>query len=367
MKILKTLNHSSFYWMFFLILFLYGFSTRFPKLLLVIPVGLFFLYLCLNIKDLKTKIDNSFLAYITLISVFGILLFIGGIFNLDFEQRVSDASYIFLALFPLFFIFYFEMNKSSQYRIFQNLFLSYFILSILLFILLRTGFIHWNRYQHVGNCLAATSILALGIRNIKFKWIIFFILLICVLLTGSRQSLAGILFVGIIYVILNRFKLFIALLGFVLVLITNKEYFIEILSDIARKYDMFTISRLLVVFKQDGGGISIITRLEIYDRLISELTVLPNLFFSPYKKEYFPHNYFLEYSLTSGILIGFIFTLFIFNNLYKGMVKNRNNILLYLPLFYLLPFNVSSGIAASKYFLFFIILIMRINKNDLIK
>jgi hypothetical protein len=337
--------------MFFLILFLYGFSTRFPKLLLIIPVGLFFLYLCLNIKDLKTKIDNSFLSYITLISVFGILLFIGGIFNLDFEQRVSDASYIFLALFPLFFIFYFEMNKSSQHRIFQNLFLSYFILSILLFILLRTGFIHWNRYQHVGNCLAATSILALGIRNIKFKWIIFFILL----------------FVGIIYVILNRFKLFIALLGFVLVLITNKEYFIEILSDIARKYDMFTISRLLVVFKQDGGGISIITRLEIYDRLISELTVLPNLFFSPYKKEYFPHNYFLEYSLTSGILIGFIFTLFIFNNLYKGMVKNRNNILLYLPLFYLLPFNVSSGIAASKYFLFFIILIMRINKNDLIR
>ena len=328
MKILKTLNHSSFYWMFFLILFLYGFSTRFPKLLLVIPVGLFFLYLCLNIKDLKTKIDNSFLAYITLISVFGILLFIGGIFNLDFEQRVSDASYIFLALFPLFFIFYFEMNKSSQYRIFQNLFLSYFILSILLFILLRTGFIHWNRYQHVGNCLAATSILAFGIKNIKFKWIIFFILLICVLLTGSRQSLAGILFVGIIYVILNRFKLFIALLGFVLVLIINKEYFIEILSDIARKYDMFTISRLLVVFKQDGGGISIITRLEIYDRLISELTVLPNLFFSPYKKEYFPHNYFLEYSLTSGILIGFIFTLFIFNKLYKGMVKNRNNILL---------------------------------------
>ena len=37
--------------------------------------------------------------------------------------------------------------------------------------------------------------------------------------------------------------------------------------------------------------------------------------------------------------------------------------LFYFSLFYFLPYNVSSGIAAAKYFLFYFILILYLNKN----
>jgi hypothetical protein len=363
MTILKILKQPSFYWMFFLILFLYGFSTRLNKFLLIIPLLLFLFYIIFNIKILKIKLSKSFLVYILLLSIFTILLFVGGIINLDFELRVPESSYIFFAMFPLFFIFHFEIEKSEEPKIFQNLFFSYLIISVFLFFLLRTGVFEWNRYQHVGNSLAAASILALGLKNIKLKWIIFSTLLIFVLLTGSRQSLFGILFVGFIYVILNRVKWFLILICFSIIVFVNKDYFVGLLSEIALKYDMFTLKRLLVALQEDGGGASVTTRIEIYTRLLNKLTILPNLSFSPNKKELFPHNYFLEYSLTSGIVLGATFTLFVFNNIIKGMIKNRNNILLYLSLFYLLPFNVSSGLAASKYFLFFIILIMRINQK----
>ena len=363
MTLFKILKQRSFYWMFLLIFFLYGFSTRFNKVLLIIPIGFFLIYLLLNKKSTEVKISNSFLFYIILLALFSILLFTGGILFLDFDFRVSDALYIVFALFPIFFIFYVETLKHNQEKIFKNLFFSYLIISLFLFILLKTGVFHWNRYQHVGNSLSAAAVLSFGLKSKKWRWILFLTFLTLVLLTGSRQSLFGILAVGIIYITLNRPKIFLAFVLFVVFLKVYQDYFIRLLIDIAYDYDMFTLKRLLAAITQEGGGSSIITRKEIYSRLIGELTFLPNFTFSPSKKELFPHNYFLEYSLTSGAFLGLIFTFYVLGVTTKAVLKNKNNILLYISLFYILPFSVSSGLAASKYFLFFIILILRINQK----
>lgn len=160
---------------------------------------------------------------------------------------------------------------------------------------------------------------------------------------------------------LNRFRLFIALVILVIVVIVNLDYFINVLYNIAVDYDMYTLKRVLS-FTNEGGGTSVVARVDIYNRLFNKLTFYPNLSFSPNTKKLFPHNYFLEYSLTCGYIIGGIFTLFITSSVIKILLKNKNNILLYFSLFYILPFNVSSGLAASKYFLFYFILILELNK-----
>lgn len=361
MTFFKTLRKPSFYWMFILVLFLYGFSTRFNSFLLIIPLGFFFVYLGLNTKVIKSRISNVFLIYIIFLIIFVVLLLFGGLINFDFDFRVSDSLFYIFTLFPLFFVFYYEINKSTELEMFHNLFFSYLILGSILFILLKTGVFDKQRYQHVGNSLAATSILALALKNRKIRWFAFLSVFIMLLFTGSRQSLFGVLFVGVIYIMLNRFRLFLALVILLIVVIVNLDYFISILFNLSVDYDMYTLRRVLA-FTKEGGGTSVVARVDIYNRLINKLTFYPNLFFSANTKKLFPHNYFLEYSLTCGYIIGGLFTLFITNRVIKTLFKNKNNILLYFSLFYILPFNVSSGLAASKYFLFYFILIIELNK-----
>lgn len=357
----KTLKKPSFYWVFILVFFLYGFSTRLNSLLLVIPITFFLIYLALNIKVIRLPISSVFLIYISFLLIFVFFLLLGGLIGFDFNYRVSDSFYYIFTLFPLFFVFYYEINKSTESDIFQNLFFSYLILGSLLFVLLKTGVFDRQRYQHVGNCLAATSILALALKNKKVRWVTFVSVFIMLLFTGSRQSLFGVLFVGVIYLMLNRFRLFITLIILVIIVAINFEYFVNIIYNLAVDYDMFTLKRLLA-FTKEGGGTSVVARVEVYNRLFNELTFYPNLSFSPNEKKFFPHNYFLEYSLTSGYIIGGAFTLFIIYSLTKMLFKHKNNVLLYFSLFYILPFNVSSGLAASKYFLFYFILIIELNK-----
>lgn len=347
----------SFLWMFFLILFLYGLSSRFNTVFLLVPIGFFVIYSIFNKDIIKEKISNSFLIYILFLTIYAILLFIGGAIFLDFEYRVSNALYMVFGLFPLFFIFYFELNKRLMTTIYINLFYSYAIISLLLFFLLYYGYFAWNRYQHVGNILAATAILSLGFDSKKKKWILFLVFFILCLLTGSRQSLAGILFVGLVFILLNKPKIVLISGAVIWGIIYNKDYFINLLSELAYEYRFITLNRLLVALNQEGGGSSITVRLEVYERLVDMLTLLPNLKFSPNIKELFPHNFFLEYGLTCGVIITLFFVIAVMYILITKILKYRKNVFLYFSLFYILPFMVSSGIAAAKYFLFFIILI----------
>jgi hypothetical protein len=240
--------------------------------------------------------------------------------------------------------------------------MAYTIISILLFFLLYNGYFNWNKYQHVGNILAATAILSLSFSNKKQKWILFLFFMTLCILTGSRQSLVGVLFIGIFYLLLNKPKIVLLIILFLSFLVLKKDYIINKIIEIGNEYNFVTLQRFSA-FTEEGGGSSVSVRVDIYNRLIDMLTYFPNFTFSPNIKELYPHNFFLEYSLSCGILIGVAFISFILYVVLRKIKANKKNVLFYFSLFYFFPFSISSGIAAAKYFLFFIILIIFLSET----
>jgi hypothetical protein len=294
---------------------------------------------------------------IGILMFFPVFLIIGGLYGMDFSIRIKAAIYIVFFLFPMMLIFYNEIKNNPLDATYRNLLAAYIIIGLLLFFLYKYGILAWNRYQHVGNILGATSILFFGLSNKRHKWILFFTWLVLVLSVGSRQALFGLFFCGMIYIFVGNYRVFLTFLASSTLIYFNSEFILEKVSELAYKYDLNTLLRVIYAINT-GGGNSANTRLEIYNNLIHEIKLLPNLNFSPNHDLLLPHNFFLEYFIVCGFLLGIIFLVFIIWLISKSIMKNRESVLVYFTLFYFISFNVSTGIGAAKYFIYYCFLLI---------
>ena len=360
-RIYKTLISKSFIWIFILTFLLYAFSVRFPVVFYIVPFAIFLAYFFLNRQ--KNKLSIIAVLFFLILSMFPLFLVIGGLYGLDFSIRIKAAFYIVLFLFPLILIFYNEAKKHPIETTYNNLLVSYVIIGLLLFFLYNYGMIAANRYQHVGNILAATSLLILGLKNKQTKWTLFFIWLVFVLSVGSRQALLGLVFCGLIYVFIANYKVFITFVITSILVYLNGDFILAKIEEISYANGFNTILRIIYAINT-GGGNSVNTRIKIYKDLIQEVKLLPNLSFTPNTDLLLPHNFFLEYFITCGILLGIIFILFILWLVFSTIVKNKNSILVYFTLFYFISFNVSTGIGAAKYFIYYCFLLIIIREKQ---
>lgn len=354
----RTLS-KSFAWIFTLTFLLYFFSVRFPLYLYPLPIVTFLIYF--NFSPGSQLSVKAIILYF-FISVFVLMLIISGLYNLNFNIQIKTALYLIFFLVPLTYIFYSEANKHPISRTFSNILYSYLILSTVIFLLYQYGFIAANRYQHVGNILAASSILILGINNKKLKWTLFFIWLFFILIVGSRQALAGLVFSGLIFFVFNNFKTTLVFLITCITLYLNSDFILNKISELAYQYEFTTLIRIIYSINT-GGGNSFNTRIEIYTNLINEVNFFPNLGFIPNNDMLLPHNFFLEYFIVCGYFFGLLFMIIIFIIIYNSVFSKKHQVLVYFSLFYFVTFNVSTGIGASKYFLYYCFLLIVLNQK----
>ncbi|WP_187294267.1 hypothetical protein [Olleya sp. ITB9] len=363
MKFFKFLSENlfrkSFVIIFILTFFLYSFSFRFSFLLYIVPLAFFIAYLFFN-RNFKIKL-KALIFYFLLIS-FALLLFAGGLIDFDFLVRVKSAMYLALFFIPMSYIFYCEVDKHDLQTTYKNLLLSYFILGLFIFFLHSNGLINSNRYQHVGNILAGLTILLFGLKSKWYKWIFISIIFFLLLLSGSRQALVGLVFTLMVYLLVSNFKsvMYATIVG--LIIFLNWDYIFKKIELFAHEKNIATLIRMTYAIKSNGGA-SVQVRFDIYKNLIQEINFLPNLSFSPNKDSLLPHNFFLEYFVTSGYLLGSLFFIFIIYLFIQTIYNHKNNVLVYFSIFYFVPFNVSSGLTSAKYFLYYCLLVIIIQSK----
>lgn len=360
----KSIKSWSFWCVLLLTFLLYSFSNRFPLFLYPIPLIFFGIYFFKNFKN--NKLSNFCLIFNILLLMFPLFQVLGGIYPFDYEFRIKDAIYFCSFILPLCFVFYVEIKKTPIENTYFNLLFSYMVISLFLFFIYTQGYIAENRYQHVGNALAANFILFFGLKKRGHKLLLSLLWLIMILQVGSRQALAGIFFVSLIFVFVSNYRVFFVFILFSLITFSYRSEVLDKISTLSHKYDLTTMKRIVDSI-YSGGGNSANNRIRIYNDLIGEIGFFPNLEFSPNHDFALPHNFFLEYAINCGGIIGCFFFLFIFYLILKSILKSRNNILLYFSLFYFIPFNVSTGIGAAKYFIYYcflLIVILEKRKNE---
>ncbi len=357
--IFKTGKSHAFIWIFLTTFILYGLSSRFPAVVYLIPTVILLLFIILHTKTLQVGFDTLTSMLLIMLLVYVFFLLIGGVAFFQYEHKVKLALYYLLDIIPLAILLRLIYLRYGEYSFINGLYLSFVLVGLLLFVLLYVGYFPSNRYQHVGNILGATAILSFSLSISKQKQSILFIIFLFLLLTtGSRQALAGILFAGLVYLILNGWRWFLLLLALSILILIFKDQLLEWLIDLSDKYDLRTLHRTFHAFTAKGGGSSVSTRMEIYTNLFNSLHFFPDPSFIADIKARFPHNYFLEYALTAGAILGVFFIIFIGYILLKVCSTLRRQPILYFVLMYFVPFNISSGIAAAKYFLIFLFVLI---------
>ena len=351
-----------FWIIFFLTLFLHLFSYNLPVYFDLIPFALSLVYFALNHR--RFTINKNLVIYLGLLVIYGIILLIGGALDLDLDIRLRTASYLFLYFIPLSLVFYNVINNLNFETIHQSLFLSYLILAAAVYFLYVNGYIAWNRYQQVGNILAALSILTLGysFKTKATKIILTAIILFCLLGVGSRQAIAGLVFCVLFFAFFTNYKFLLSFLFIAGLIYLNldaiTEWFIE--SNFSKNYN---VTRRIAYALKNNGGESIQIRMEIYENLIQKIKIYPNLSFSPNNIFSYPHNFFLEFSISCGLIIGAFLLTTIGYVLYSMARLTPNRSLFYFSLLFFIPFNVSTGFSAAKYFLYYFVLILVLSKQ----
>ena len=169
------------------------------------------------------------------------------------------------------------------------------------------------------------------------------------LLTGSRQSMFGFAITFLIsdFYIKFKYKLIISILIVGFFSTINYSNYINMLFNFSVKHNIHTVTRFL--YKLENGD----SRVSIYTDFFSKLELYPQ--FTSFKIESgeLPHNFFMEYAYICGGIFGFLFFIYIIRTIY---LMRNNGMLFRLLLFYFVPFMVSSGLAAAKYFIFILII-----------
>lgn len=337
-------------WFYIAIILLYGFSTRMPLVTYVLPLSLFFYYFATRFNEIA-KLKKEFLTYYLLLGMFALLYIIGGMIYIDYQYRIRIGVYILFFFLPLSIVFYNEFCKLSINDSTFKLFFVFLTLGLTVFFMHKYGVISKNRYQQVGNILAATSILTFQIYSKYTKRILFAFLLFLIIIVGSRQSLISVIFAGVMYFFIKNLKTFLVFLLTSIIVLFNKSFLLEKATEFAFKYKYETLKRLTYALNSDSV---LGKRADIYYSLISEVKLYPNFKFSPNQDHLLPHNFFLEYFIICGFVIGVFFLLFMLIILNRSIKNMKNQTLFYFVMIFFIPFNLSSGFSAAKYFVFFV-------------
>jgi len=338
---------------FILLIALYGLSYKLP---IAIIVPWILISYCFTAKHMRLKkLSIYFLILSLFLFIYAYFSILPAVFDKSFEGGIRNGMYLVFCLMPLFFQAYFlDLDKDELEK---GLRASFIIISIMILTFFFTGIISSDRYQQVGNIVALTSLLMLysGKKKLAYLSVVGFVL---ILFIGSRQALIGAVFaISIIYLVNKslRFNLTLATAVLSIFLLNIADVHKTTFDD----YDILnfindseiqTLSRIIYKLNNEEE------RILIWKLFLSETEVLPKgVFFGNTKKIMEqPHNFFIEYTYVNGYLFGLPFLLLIIFAIRKIITKNK--ILGIMLLFYFIPFNVSFGLTAAKYFLFFMFL-----------
>lgn len=284
------------------------------------------------------------------------------VFDKSFDGGIRNGMYLVFCLMPLFFQAYFlDLDKDELEKGLRG---SFIILSIIVLFLFFTGIISDVRYQQVGNIVALTSLLMLysGKKKLVCLSLIGFVL---VLFLGSRQALIGAVFAIIIIYLSNkslRFFLILTAATVITLWMSNMQVHTTTTDDnelvsMINDSEIQTLSRIIYKLNNEEE------RILIWKSFLGNTAVFPKGVFFGNSKEIMdqPHNFFIEYAYVNGYLFGIPFFMLIIFAIRK--IVSKNKILGIILLFYFIPFNVSFGLTAAKYFLFFMFLSLGFQEN----
>ena len=342
---------------------LYGVSTRFP-IYLYAAIGIILLGLSLLFYK-KLNRSNLILTNYILYFAYSLVILIGIFFNGHVDNSINTFLYINIYLFPLI-ILLINLEKHNN-KFFYDLTVAFFGLSTILICAYFLGFIEQSRYQHIGNITAASiALLYWNDRLGKSKYLLISLLFITILALGSRQAFLAVLFLNVFLAIKNLNVFYQSLI--ILIPILGIKYLsmnVDALYMLSIDYNLETVTRILYEFNSDsvGGG-----RLVIYNAYLENISLTPNfLHFDLNLANNLPHNFFIEVGYVAGALFLFVYIIIHLYSIFIVLSKQKayDNPCLHLLVIYFITFNVSSGLAAAKYFIVFYFLFISIkNYNE---
>ena len=333
-----------------IILLIYGLSFNFPAWLWtlgLIPV----FFIGLNKKKVS-KTNKSALILTAFLLCYFFFSLLPSIFYDELKGGFKNALYLIICLIPLFYSSY--HLSTQKYITHKTLLISFSIIAPTIYILYVLEYIDSGRYQQVGNLMSILAILLFYCQNKIYK-LISFCCLVLVLQIGSRQSLLGFILAVIFPLMRNTRNL---LLFFFLIIffgnadmVKAAEYLNSNLSLFEFKYNLnfATLKRFLALIISESTNV----RLTIWEHFFEITTLFPQGIFFAETNNIIdqPHNFFIEFNYVCGYILGIPFMLFTCYLLIKS--SNRYNVFGALMMFSFVPFNISWGLTAAKYFLLF--------------
>lgn len=346
----KILN-KNFLFVFSSLLLLYGLSER--NLLIVNGIAILF-YSILFYLPIKNRfsllLKTKWMFFFFLVLFF--FLLIPSLLGVAKKWGIDYAFYLIVVLLPLWISpFYYKIKDKEKIKLY--IVISIVLIAIPIALAYFRGIIATERYQQVGNLLGASAVGIFFIRNKKednkLNILYSLVFLVLALMTGGRQFIVGVLLVMTVYLMKkNIIIVSVVITAVSSILLSFKEEILAFLWTMSSRYNLLSVER--AVSKYNNGGVDA-DRMDIYVKYLNKISFYPQYASFRQVSLELPHNFFLEYSYICGLGFGIGFILYI---LYQ-IVKARNNgVLFYLLLFYFVPFSVSAGITAAKYFLFMI-------------
>lgn len=335
------------------------FITQLFRLVTVVTI---ILVICFSRLKVTYTRAHVFLFFCIIAYVLRVLIY----FANGFENSFFTFFYYFQNLFILLLIpialIAFDLNKAHLEYLKQVFFKYSLFFILLLFILLpfsepgRLGFERLNPisialYLGAGIIIAANS-------NIKIfiKLIHIFLSLYLMILSGSRGPLLALLLcLFMFFLFRSSTKVKIALGGVFLFFIAVFIRFVQ---------DIIAIAPALARFNptSDAGYMSVGIRLEQYMSAIDIFT--DNIFFGGSLLEqahnYYPHNLFLELAMSTG-LVGIIIVLLLasFTVIKAWKLPDSQKWINFLTLYFFLSMMFSASIATSYQLIILLLLVLR--------
>ena len=317
--------------------------------------------LILIIPKLNVPFKNMWMFHVFLIFwVFtDLIVMIIDIYNFGFiHLALGNLAVISFQLPVLAIILYYFLCNYKSFKIFA--FFS-FIITIALYVFWFVEIIESFKYQIIGNFALFSIILFQNINFSKHKKINFLlnILLIIVVLTvGSRQSLLGLIILGLILILISAKKYFFKIVIFVTVFSSFLFFIINSSENIYNSFEEFnTISRFIDNASLESSSNSY--RIESANMLIENFSYLPNGY--GYTQDYYflePHNLFLEIIYLKGyILGGFIVSILILLIL-NSILHIKSKVISFLIIVLLVPALVSYTLHAARFFMIGILVLL---------
>lgn len=350
------------------VLFFFGeiflISVRSSTSLWILNIVIILTYIFYINKHIFLLIRKDGLFFYTIWCFFSFLLLpFDLVNNIDLTWSIKHC-FIYIFQLPALALSFYILQRDD--RFFYYFGLISFLVSAILFLLLKMDLIPFYKYQIVGNVALMTLIFIFQntkINNILKLTLLFFLIMIIVL-CGSRQSFVGLviyLFLVLYYAVsksffkrllLNVIFLNIILTGFLFL----KKFDFEILFsqiEIFNQLELKTFSRLLSNFSISDNE-SNYYRIHSLELLIDNFRFLPNGYLYTNKNLFLePHNFFVEIIFSYGFFFSPIILFYLIYGFSNSFKRNGSKAILMLAIVFLVPAFVSSGLHAARFFLIF--------------